>query len=145
MRHILSIIVVIAVVACSDEKSKESQALVFSLPPLKGKSETTQLIESTWDRLLQRCPGLKKYQEDLTFSGINDMIDPVMEEMSRAEVVFKVSNTSQKIPNGFSVHGHTCGFGISPSGNSLRIQKEGCVSLCLNKKYNGPTDYVSPL
>lgn len=126
MRYILSIVIAISVISCSDETPK--QAKYFDLPQLKGRPETTQLIVKTWDRLLQRCPGLKQHQGDLIFSGINDMIDPIMGEMSRAEVVFNVSNTSKSIPTGFLAHGHTCGFGISHDAKSLRIQK---VNVCL--------------
>lgn len=129
--------------ACSDDTLKEPET--FNLPALQGKPETTQLVSNSWAKLLQHCPGLTKYQSDLSFSGINDMISPTMEEMSRAEIVFKVSNTSKNIPNSINAHGHTCGYGISPDGNLLRIQKSVCVSLCLGKKYNGSTDYVSPL
>jgi len=73
------------------------------------------------------------------------MIDPAMEETSRVEVVFKITDNPVKIPNSFRAWGHTCGYGISPDGRSIRIQKRTCVSVCLGSEYKGSTDYVSNL
>jgi hypothetical protein len=71
------------------------------------------------------------------------MLDPSMGEMSRVEVKFKVAENPKIIPNGFRAWGHTCGYGISSRGETLRIQKSVCVSVCLDRNYDGPTDYVA--
>jgi len=114
-------------------------------PKLEGKPEIVATIESHWDQLLDRCPALNKYSEDLTFAGLSDFtyLDGAM---SRVEINYKVSKDPNVIPNSYNAWGHTCAFGISPDGKTLRIQKEVCVSVCLGKKHQGSgSDYLVSL
>jgi hypothetical protein len=133
---------VVLISGCSD-RIEESEP--FQAPNLSGRPEATQLIKESWPKLMAHCPGLSKFQTDLSFQGIDDMLDPFMEEMSRVEVKFKIAEEPTAIPNSFRAWGHTCGYGISPLGAILRIQKDMCVSVCLATEYNGPTDYVAIL
>ncbi len=116
------------------------------IPELEGAPETVALITDSWEDLLDQCPGLSHYQNDLKFVGINDMLHPMMKEMARVEVRYKVANDPEDIPNKFRINGHTCGFGIGPDGETLRIQKNGCAAVCLIEEYDSDgDDFVTDL
>lgn len=139
MRSIFILILAVIMPGCTSDNDP------LQAPDLSGKPEIIQLVKDNWPKLLAHCPGLNKYQNDLTFEDIEDSVDPVMEEMSRADVTFRIAKDPQIIPDSFRAWGHTCRYGISPDGMTLRIQKDVCVSICLDKHYQGPTDYLVSL
>ena len=139
MDRLISPLVMVLISSCTNGAEADGS---FQVPTLKGKYETNQLVKNSWKDLLRICPGLNKYQNDLSFAGIYDMLDPSMGKMSRAEVKFKVSENPKIIPNIYRAWGHTCNYGISPRGKTLRIQKRVCVSICIDSVYQGSTDYV---
>jgi hypothetical protein len=105
------------------------------------------LVTANWDKVLKRCPGLTKYSSDMKYEKLDDMSNPAWGEMSRVEVKFLISNNPQLIPNEFGASGHTCGFGIGADGRTLRIQKNTCASVCLDKQFTQDWDYfvsISP-
>ncbi|EJL6858795.1 hypothetical protein NMS86_001247 [Vibrio cholerae] len=114
-------------------------------PALEGEQATIEIVDSNWDKLIAKCPGLNKYSADLTYDGLTDMtyLDT---PMSRVEIKFKVAKEPSVVPNSFKAWGHTCAFGISPDGKNLRIPKDLCVSVCQGKEYQ-PTgkNYVTSL
>ncbi|EKO3535627.1 hypothetical protein K1L80_002203 [Vibrio fluvialis] len=127
-----------ALTGCGGESSLKK-------PTFEGKSELVSIANSNWDKLLKQCPGLNKYSQDLSYDGLSDWTN-LGSSMSRVEIKFKVSKEPKSIPNSFNAWGHTCSFGISPDGKTLRIQKELCVSVCQGKKYQGNgNDYVASL
>ena len=114
-------------------------------PTFEGKTEIVSIVNSNWEKLITQCPALNKYSKDLSYDGLSDWTD-LGGAMSRVEIKFKVSKEPKSIPNSFNAWGHTCSFGISPDGKTLRIQKELCVSVCQGKKYQGNgNDYVTSL
>ncbi|WP_158125273.1 hypothetical protein [Vibrio fluvialis] len=119
--------------------------LALDKPNFKGKEQVVSIVNSNWDKLITQCPALNKYSKDLSYDGLSDWTD-LGGSMSRVEIKFKVSKEPKSIPNSFNAWGHTCSFGISPDGKTLRIQKELCVSVCQGKKYQGNgNDYVTSL
>ncbi|EKO3963169.1 hypothetical protein EI372_00455 [Vibrio fluvialis] len=124
---------------CGDEKA------VLEKPNFEGKAEIVSIVNSNWEKLITQCPALNKYSKDLSYDGLSDWTD-LGGAMSRVEIKFKVSKEPKSIPNSFNAWGHTCSFGISPDGKTLRIQKELCVSVCQGKKYQGNgNDFVTSL
>lgn len=114
-------------------------------PEFEGKPEVVSIADSNWDKLINSCPGLDKYSSDLSYDGLSDWTY-LGEPMSRVEIKFKVSKAPESIPNSFNAWGHTCSFGVSPDGQTLRIQKDLCVSLCKAKTYVGSgSDFVESL
>lgn len=144
MKWLLSCTVVIAIYGCSDSAYTALNE-PLRIPDLSGRPETVRLIKDSWPKLLAHCLGLSKYSSDLIFVGISDMIDPSMAEMSRVEIKLKIPEDATRIPKYFRASGHICGYGISPQGASVRIQKDVCVSVCLGVEYKGPTDYLANL
>lgn len=115
------------------------------MPVFSAKPETRQLLNDSWPSLLVHCPGLSKYQKDLSYVGVDDLLDPSLGELARAAVVYKVADNPAAIPRRYMAAGHTCGFGVG-KGGTLRIQKRPCVSICLDSDYeSGGADYVVPL
>lgn len=126
-------------VGCGGEES------VLGKPNFEGKEQIVSIVNSNWEKLMAQCPALNKYSKDLSYDGLSDWTD-LGGSMSRVEIKFKISKEPKRIPNSFNAWGHTCSFGISPEGKTLRIQKELCVSVCQGKKYQGNgNDYVASL
>ncbi len=122
-----------------------SDNLVLERPDFEGKAEAVSIANSNWEKLMNQCPSLNEYSKDLSYAGLSDWTG-LSGAMSRVEIKFKVSKEPKSIPNSFNAWGHTCSFGISPDGKTLRIQKELCVSVCQGKKYQGNgNDYVTSL
>lgn len=114
-------------------------------PNFEGKSEIVSIVDLNWDKLLNKCPSLNKYSGDLTYDGLSNWT-VLGGSMSRVEIRYKVAKKPKDIPNSYNAWGHTCAFGISSDGKTLRIQKELCVSICQGKKYQSTgNDYVTSL
>lgn len=106
------------------------------LPPLKGSPEAVALVTNNWDKFLNLCPGLSKYQEALTFVNLNERLDPewFTESWERGvDVNFKVSDNPDLTPIEFIVRRHTCQYFISADGSELTIYKSMCASLCVDE------------
>jgi len=112
-------------------------------PSFSQSSEAERLISASWDKILDHCPGLSLYRNDLSYVRVDNFITPEFKDMSRAEVVYRVSDNPSEIPSVMMSQGHHCGFGVFSDGSYMIIQKDVCVSVCLGKKYSGPTGYFS--
>lgn len=137
MKYSTALILMACLTGCSDTAQK------LQLPKLEGDPAAIQLITSNWGKLLTHCPGLSKYHNDMVFLNIEDMLSPDMEDMARVDVVFKITDKPKTIPDEFRAWGHTCQYSISPDGNSIRILKDVCVSVCLKSKNTSMNGYVA--
>lgn len=128
-----------------DEKPKPTKPAApttLSVPAnMKGDAEAIALVKNNWHRLVRHCPGLTRYQKDLTYQELRDYSDPMFEEMARVEVVYRVADDMKMIPTYTNARGHACGFGITPDEISLIIQKQACVEVCLGEPYTGKLSY----
>lgn len=129
----------------------EQHKIQITLPE-NISAEARAVINTGWPKVLSACPGLNRYAADLQFKQIDDhlhLFDHEADERHRAlngaEIDLVVADRPHAIPGGFRVNGHTCQYIIGTDTKTLRIQKSMCVSLCLDREYNGPTDYVIPL
>lgn len=113
--------------------------------PSGTNARTAAIVNAAWPKIINACPGISAYIDDLWFKGIEDyMIDAA--EFARVDVVVEVAATPKFVPARYRAAGNTCRFGISPDGMSLRIQKEACVAICTQEQVNlGGEDYVRPL
>lgn len=132
MKFVISTLALILLAGCSVETDKQP----LSIPDMSNQSdEVKKLVTENWNNLLEQCPGLSRYQDDLKFSKITNYIDPIMGDESRVDITYIVTKDAQKIPNSYKAWGHHCHFGIKEDGNSLSISKSACISLCLDEVY----------
>lgn len=91
-------------------------------PALEGEQATIEIVDSNWDKLIAKCPGLNKYSADLTYDGLTDMtyLDT---PMSRVEIKFKVAKEPSVVPNSFKA------WGIH-----VRLVFHLMVKICASKK-----------
>lgn len=144
LREVFIVSSLILTSGCLGDNNHTNQSSL-EMPNLNGRPVAINIIRDSWGKLIAHCPGLVKYQNDLKFVGIDDLIDPILHEMSRVEVKYKVSDSPEIIPNRYRANSHMCGYGISANGKTLRIQKTPCVSVCINTEYSGGTDYIVTL
>lgn len=106
-------------------KPTEQQPL--PMPNVSEQPEEVQkLVTENWDALLEQCPGLTKYQDDLAFSKISTYSE-------RVDLEFVVNNSTKKIPESYKAWGHHCFFSLYPHNKTLAISKRACASVCLQK------------
>jgi hypothetical protein len=95
--------------------------LPYNLPPAV-KSQ----VEEDWPKILASCPGFKKYGRDMIFDRIED--NRGLDKGSSIDIGFKMGSST--IPVEYRAFDHTCYYGISQDGKSMRIQENGCVAVC---------------
>jgi len=115
------------------------------LGPFEGKPSAISFATSYWPKVKAHCPGFKRFASDMSFKQLRDMRGDGSSEMDRLEIVFKISDEPLTIPASFLAHRQTCGFGVSPDGDNIRIQKDRCASVCLGYAIRQSHDYVAPL
>jgi hypothetical protein len=106
-----------------------------------------ELVQAAWPKIKAQCPGIDRYAESLTFQRLDNLLDIGVPELDRVDIALHVADDAA-IPNSYMSHGHVCSFGVGAGGNTLRIRKDACVSLCLDKPYKSElnaTDYFRSL
>ncbi|MEW4983090.1 MAG: hypothetical protein AB1Y26_07645 [Cycloclasticus sp.] len=106
----------------------------------QGNAEAIQHIRNNWGKLTNYCPGINKYQKDLTFKRVEFTgLD------QWATAVLRVNDNPDRELRRYRAAGHNCFFAISPDGRELTISKSMCVALCLDKEvpYSSGADYVT--
>lgn len=121
-----------------------TNSVIHPVLPKNASESVRSLVREGWPKVLQHCPGLQRYASTLRLQEVWDMLGGTLNpEMNRVEVRYKVQDRTRIIPSRFNVNNHVCGFGISEDGNSIRIQKDVCASLCLDRTYRSSADYVA--
>jgi hypothetical protein len=104
-----------------------STPVKLQLPANLDPTLKTQ-IEKGWPKILEICPGFKKYGDEMMFDRIDDKRG--MGKMSRIDIVFKVVSETKSIPIEYRAFGQTCYYGLGEDGKSLRVGKGSCLSIC---------------
>jgi hypothetical protein len=103
------------------------------LPKIEITDKAAKLLEYSWPRVLKACPGLNKYQSELTVLKVDDLLDSQF-GLNRIDVEIVV-NENAKIPRGYRANGHHCYLMVSADGTDLSISKRACASLCADKNF----------
>jgi len=104
------------------------------LPPLDHlQPEAKALLLTTWPKIKEVFPGLKKYGQDLKIVEIIDYSKPLDEYNNHLVVVLAVSEGQSKIPSSYRAWGNNCFLDIYPQDMTVRISKTACKSVFLDR------------
>jgi hypothetical protein len=143
MKFILSIVVLALITGCSAETEKQP----LSIPDMSNQSdEVKKLVTENWDAFLAQCPGLNKFQDDLSFSQMDDYLEPFMDDKEAwLTVTYVVSDDPKRIPNSYKAWGHHCHFRLYDHNKTIGVPKRACASVCLDKNMFLPENsYLIP-
>jgi hypothetical protein len=99
------------------------------------------IINKTWPKVLNVCPGLRNYAPELEYDGIDDWTDPKTSPARWSVIVrFNIPEGSKLIPTTYHARGNTCFFKISRDGKSVSIPKSSCKSVCLDRTITDAED-----
>ena len=134
------LVAAISLAACGYAQSRE---LTYSLPD--GTPDAiAKVLETSWPKVQESCPGLRKFGGDLVFVGVESNLDYAPDNAKRIELKFKVAEPVQLIPKNFAASGHRCSFGVSPDGSKLFVPKRPCASICEGRLIED-SNYSKPL
>jgi len=143
MKFLLSTIALILLAGCSAEAEKQP----LSIPDMSNQSEEVKiLVTENWDAFLAQCPGLNRYQDDLTFSEMRDYLEPFMDDKEAwVTISYAVSDDPKRIPNSYKAWGHHCHFRIYDHNKTIGVPKHACASVCADKNMFLPENsYLMP-
>jgi hypothetical protein len=135
LEAILVLSVLLALVGCGDNGDK---TLTLTLPA-DTPPETVQLIKNVAPALEKQLPGLLKYQDSMTFNGIDASYpywaapgSGLPEDTVVTWLKFVVADDGGTIPKEYRAWGHHLRIGIVNNGEALILQKAQAQSVFLD-------------
>lgn len=133
---VLSILVMVALVGCSDERQEFS----ISIPNTLSREARLLLLESL-PKMRRAAPGFDRYAKDLTVVNIDEALlnfsDP---GYRRLTVQMTLPRTPNFIPNEYKAFGENCFVDISRDGRWMTISKTSCKSVLLDERVDYTPD-----
>jgi hypothetical protein len=131
----LFLVILLILPACG---GGDEPVLTLTLPS-DTPPETVQLIRETAPALEQHLPGLLKYQNSMSFDGVEAHIYSPSQDSGLPPNIavtwlkFVVAQDGGSIPNAYRAWGHHLRIGIAETGDALILQKTEAKSVFLDK------------
>jgi hypothetical protein len=119
-----------------DDKATSSKTAVNTV--LEGLASTEpkrvrDIVQYTWPKALQACPGIEKNSDALTFAGAQSNFesfdDPGMQQVN---IKYQVDGTRGRM-NSIGARTEMCYYTIKNGGGDLHITKNSCQAICLDR------------
>jgi hypothetical protein len=122
--------------------AKVPQSLTLTLPA-DTPPEAVELIKSVAPALEKQLPGLVKYQDSMTFAGVNahGLYFPapssgLPHEVTVSWLEFVVADNGGDIPGAYRAWGHHLWVGIVDTGEALILKKTQTKSVFLDRLFS---------
>jgi hypothetical protein len=121
-------------------------ASTMVMPGFNSDPVSVRGTKKGWNKLMKQCPGINKYNNDLqVLSAHATKIAADAKQIDSVEFEFKVADKPSGALVLYHAMGHHCRFNLFNNQTMIKIQKDACVSLCLDRPYESSSDYVAKL